>query len=80
MSAIAVALTVAVTAAVGLALALSRDLMRVVIGLVVIGSAANLFVFAAGRIERAAPPLVPAGALTVTRSGTSPSACSGARA
>jgi multicomponent Na+:H+ antiporter subunit C len=61
----ALAITVGVTAAVGLALAMSRDLVRAVIGLVVLGSAANLFVFAAGRIEQAAPPLVPVGSESV---------------
>jgi multisubunit Na+/H+ antiporter MnhC subunit len=42
-------------------LMLSRSLIRVVIGLIVLGNAANLGIFAAGRILGFSPPLVPAG-------------------
>jgi multicomponent Na+:H+ antiporter subunit C len=42
-------------------LMLSRSLIRVVIGLIVLGNAANLGIFASGRILGFSPPLVPAG-------------------
>lgn len=47
--------------AAGAYLALSRDLFRMVVGLSVIGAALNLLVFASGRLESAAPPIVAAG-------------------
>lgn len=62
MSELAVAVAAGVVASVGLYLAMSRDLLRIVIGLAMLGSAANLFVFTAGRLDHAAPPLVAAGA------------------
>ena len=61
MSELAVSVTAGVVASVGLYLAMSRDLMRIVIGLAMLGSAVNLFVFAAGRLGQGAPPLVAAG-------------------
>lgn len=48
--------------AAGVFLALSRNLLRCVIGVSILGSAVNLYLFAAGRLGAAAPPLVPAGA------------------
>ena len=57
----AIAASVGVVAAAGLYLACSRDLVAIVVGLALLGSAANLFVFASGRILHAAPPLVAAG-------------------
>jgi multicomponent Na+:H+ antiporter subunit C len=47
--------------AAGVYLALSRDLFRIVVGLSVIGAALNLLVFAAGRLDSSAPPIVVAG-------------------
>jgi multicomponent Na+:H+ antiporter subunit C len=58
----AIAASVAVVAAAGLYLASSRDLVSIAVGLALLGSAVNLFVFAAGRLGQAAPPLVAAGA------------------
>jgi multisubunit Na+/H+ antiporter MnhC subunit len=57
-----VAATVGIVAGVGLYLTMSRDLLRIVIGLAMLGSAVNLFVFAAGRLGSGAPPLVAPGA------------------
>jgi multicomponent Na+:H+ antiporter subunit C len=56
------ALTIALIAAAGVYLALSRDLFRCIVGLAVLGSAANLIVFAAGRFESLQPPILAAGA------------------
>jgi multicomponent Na+:H+ antiporter subunit C len=43
-------------------LILSRALIRVVIGIVLLGNGVNLLIFVAGRLTRAEPPIVPAGA------------------
>ena len=58
----ALAASVIVVAAAGLYLASSRDLVSIVVGLALLGSAINLFVFAAGRLGQAVPPFIPAGA------------------
>lgn len=55
------ALCIGLTIGAGIHLALSRDLLRVVIGLSLIGSGANLTVLAAGGFTSLAPPIVPAG-------------------
>ena len=69
---LALALAIGAVASVGLYLAMSRDLMRIVIGLAMLGSAVNLFVFAAGRVGSAAAPLVAPGAETVTSAVANP--------
>jgi len=56
-----IALTIWVTIASGIYLALSRDLFRIVLGLAVLGSAINLFLFASGRLDSALPAVVPYG-------------------
>jgi len=43
-------------------LMLSRALVRVLLGLVVLGNGVNLLIFTAGRLTRATPPIVPSGA------------------
>jgi multicomponent Na+:H+ antiporter subunit C len=72
MSELALSVTTGVVASVGLYLAMSRDLMRIVVGLAMLGSAVNLFVFAAGRLGHGAPPLVAAGAETVVHPVANP--------
>ena len=57
----AIAAAVFATVAAGVYLALSRDLLRCVIGVSLIGAAANLVVFAAGRVGTVVPPVIPAG-------------------
>jgi multicomponent Na+:H+ antiporter subunit C len=57
----AIALVVFATVTVGVYLALSRDLFRIVLGLAMVGSAANLVLFAAGRLGPTAPAVVPIG-------------------
>jgi multicomponent Na+:H+ antiporter subunit C len=47
--------------AAGLYLALSRDLLRIVVGLAMLGSAVNLLLLASGRIGSAQPAIVAAG-------------------
>lgn len=62
---LAVALAAGVCCAAGVYLMLSRDLVRCVIGLSILGSGANLVIFAAGRLGSDVPPLVPAGAVAL---------------
>jgi multicomponent Na+:H+ antiporter subunit C len=57
----AIAIAVFATVAAGVYLALARDLLRCVIGISLIGAAANLVVFAAGRVGTMVPPVIPAG-------------------
>jgi multicomponent Na+:H+ antiporter subunit C len=55
----------------GVYLMLSRDVLRCVLGLAVLGSGANLALFAAGRLGLEAPPLIPLGE-TVLRAAANP--------
>ncbi len=60
------AIVMGIGVAAGVYLALSRDLFRMVVGLSVIGAALNLLVFASGRLDSAAPPIVVAGTQILT--------------
>jgi multisubunit Na+/H+ antiporter MnhC subunit len=53
-------------------LMLSRSLVRVILGLIVLGNAANLSIFTAGRIFGTAPPLVPEGATALLDGAANP--------
>lgn len=46
-------------------LIMSRNVLRIVLGLLVLGNAANLSIFLAGRMGTRTPPLVPEGATTL---------------
>jgi multicomponent Na+:H+ antiporter subunit C len=59
----AVAALVGCFVALGVYLLLSRSLLRMLLGLVVLGNGVNLLIFTAGRLTRAAAPIVPAGLL-----------------
>jgi len=59
---IAFAALVGVFLAVAVFLLLSRTLIRMLLGLAVLGNAVNLLIFTAGRLTRAVPPIVPEGA------------------
>ncbi len=48
--------------AMGLYLMLARSIVKLILGLTLIGHAANVLIFTAGRLVRAAPPLAAAGA------------------
>lgn len=58
------ALTIGVLIAAAVYLMLAGQVLRFVFGLVLISNAANLTIFAAGRLTEGAPPLVPEGADT----------------
>ena len=47
----------------GVYLILSRALIRMLLGVVVLGNGVNLLIFVAGRLARAAPPIVPPGVI-----------------
>ena len=49
--------------AAGLYLMLGRSIGKLIVGLVLLGQAANLLIFTAGGLTRAHPPIVPEGAL-----------------
>lgn len=55
------AIAFGVMMAVAAYLLMSRNVLRIVLGLLVLGNAANLSIFIAGRMESRIPPLVPAG-------------------
>jgi multicomponent Na+:H+ antiporter subunit C len=55
------AIAFGVMMAVAAYLLMSRNVLRIVLGLLVLGNAANLSIFVAGRMESRVPPLVPGG-------------------
>ena len=61
------AITIGVIVAAAVYLMLSGQLLRFVFGLVLISNAANLVIFAAGRLTEGAPPLIPEGAYAPER-------------
>ncbi len=50
----------------GLYMMLRRNLVKILIGLLLLGHAVNLFVFTVGRLVRGRPPLIPAGETLLT--------------
>ena len=67
-----VALAVFTCLASGVYLMLSRDLLRIVLGLVVLGGGANLLLFASGRLGATAPPVVPIGSVALDPTAANP--------
>ena len=58
---VAIAGLSAVFIAVAVYLLLSRSIIRMLLGLAVLGNAVNLVIFVSGRLTRAVPPIVPQG-------------------
>jgi len=56
------AITIGVLVAASVYLMLARNVLRFIIGLILISNAANLVIFTAGRLTEGAPPLIPEGA------------------
>ena len=54
--------------AAALYLLMSRNLLRMVLGLLLLGNAVNLAIFVGGRLSSTLPPLVPTGSLTLAAS------------
>jgi multicomponent Na+:H+ antiporter subunit C len=50
----------------GLYLVMQRNLIRFIFGLILLSGGVNLLIFAAGRVHRGAPPLIPDGAYAPT--------------
>jgi len=69
---IVLALVVGGLYAAGLYMMLRRSLVKVILGLLLISHAANLLIFASGRLTLGSPPLVPAGARAPTESVADP--------
>ena len=59
---ILVAIMVGVLVAASVYLMLARNVLRFLFGLILISNAANLIIFASGRLTAEAPPLIPEGA------------------
>lgn len=64
------AIGVAAAVAAGVFLVLSRDLLRSIVGVSIIASAANLVVFAAGKLGNASPPVIPEGGELLAQSAS----------
>jgi multicomponent Na+:H+ antiporter subunit C len=56
------AVVIGILYAAGLYLVMRRSVVKLVLGLALLGHAANLLIFTVGRLSRAAAPIVPAGA------------------
>jgi multisubunit Na+/H+ antiporter MnhC subunit len=69
---IALALAIGVLVAAAAYLLMARDLPRGLLGFVLLGTAANLTIFAAGRIGTMTPPLVAPGAQALEASAANP--------
>lgn len=53
-------------------LILSKAIIRMLLGIVILGNAANLLIFTAGRLTREVPPIVPNGDLQLTGTYANP--------
>jgi multicomponent Na+:H+ antiporter subunit C len=53
-------------------LMLSRYSIRIMLGIAILGNAVNLLLFTAGRITREVPPIIPAGADTLSGAAANP--------
>lgn len=66
------ALVVGVLYAGGLYLMMRRSIVKLILGLALLGHAANLLIFAIGRLNHSQPPLIAAGAEQMTGSFADP--------
>jgi multicomponent Na+:H+ antiporter subunit C len=69
---IILAVVVGVLYAGGLYLMMRRSLVKLIIGLALLGHAANLLIFTIGRLNHNVPPIIPAGAEQMTGSFSDP--------
>lgn len=58
--------------AAGLYMIMRRSIVKIIIGLGLLGHAANLLIFTVGKLVRADPPLIPEGAKTLAAPYTDP--------
>lgn len=68
----ALAALVGLFVAAAIYLIMSRSLIRVLLGVAVLGNAVNLVIFTAGRLTRAIPPVVPGDAATLAGAYANP--------
>jgi multicomponent Na+:H+ antiporter subunit C len=54
-----IALTIGLLYAAGIFMILRRSLVRLIIGLILLGNGANLLIFLLGRITKGQPPIIP---------------------
>jgi len=64
--------TLCACVAAGAYLALSRDLLRIVLGLAILGSGVNLLILAAGRLGGPLPPIIAQGAKALAQGAANP--------
>jgi multicomponent Na+:H+ antiporter subunit C len=69
---ILLALLVGVLYAAGLYLMMRRSIVRLILGLALLGQAANLLIFTIGRLNHNQPPLIPEGAKQMAGSYADP--------
>lgn len=62
---ILLAVTVGLLYAAGLFMILRRSLVKLIIGLVLLGNGANLLIFLLGRIVKGQPPIIPEGSKVI---------------
>ncbi len=60
------AIVIGVLYAAGLYMMMRRSIVKIIIGLVLIGHAANMLIFTVGKLVRGEPPLISAGATTLS--------------
>lgn len=65
-------LVISVSVSAGVLLLLSRDVFRIIVGLAILGSAANLVVFISGRPGTLLPPVIEAGATALAENAANP--------
>ncbi|MCQ3930875.1 MAG: Na+/H+ antiporter subunit C [Chloroflexi bacterium] len=58
---VVLAIVIGVLYATGVYMILRRSLVKLILGLVLLGHASNLFIFTVGRLTRSAPPIIPEG-------------------
>lgn len=66
------AILTALFLAAGFYLLLSRALLRMLLGVVLLGNGVNLAILVAGRLSQAAPPILPAGAASASTAVANP--------
>ncbi len=58
--------------AAGIYLIMRRSLVKLIIGIILLGNGANLLIFLLGRIEKGKPPIIPADASVITEAFADP--------
>jgi len=67
-----IAICIGVLYAGGIFLILQRSLVRLIIGIILLGNGANLLIFLLGKISKGNPPIIPADANIITEAYADP--------